>query len=78
MCIQGICTPSASAPVSKCPFGDDVVINQQTIYNQLPKTQMTCPEVFDFISTTLNQYPLSYCADSRFKSVCCETCASNY
>ncbi len=78
ICIQGICTSSALAVVSKCPFGDDVVVNQQTIYNQLPTTQMSCPDVFDFISTTLKQFPLSYCADSRFKAVCCKTCSSYY
>lgn len=78
MCIEGVCTTSTLAPLAACPFGDDVAVNQQTIFAPLPTAQMSCPDVFDFISTSLNQFPLSYCADSRFKAACCETCKSSF
>ena len=76
MCLSGVCTANTKAPVTTCPFGDDVVVNQQTIYAQLPSTQLSCEETFTYISGSLNQFPLSYCADDRFKAVCCRTCQS--
>lgn len=75
MCSAGECTTSTNAPVSTCPFGDDVVVNQQVIFNPLPATQLSCPAVFDFIINNLGQSPLTYCADERFKNTCCKTCA---
>ena len=73
-CIQGICSPSSYAPVSSCPFGDDVVVNGAAIYTQLPKTQMSCAEVFSFITNSLKQSPLDYCASTDFRSTCCSYC----
>ncbi len=35
MCVQGVCMSSSKAPVSSCPFGNDVVINHLTIYASL-------------------------------------------
>lgn len=76
MCLSGVCTASSKAPTLTCPFGNDIVVNKQVIFAQLPTTQMSCDDVFDFIATSLNQFPLSYCSDTNFKSVCCSTCQS--
>lgn len=75
--MQGECKVSPQIAESSCPFGDDVLVNNHLVmYSNLPKTQMTCEEVFSFISVSLNQFPVSYCADSRFKAACCSTCQS--
>lgn len=76
MCVQGVCTSSSKAPISSCPFGNDVVINHLTIYASLPKPQMSCEDTFEFISTTLNQFPVTYCTYPQFKAACCSTCKS--
>jgi len=70
ICIQGICTSSALAVVSKCPFGDDVVVNQQTIYNQLPTTQMSC--LTKFVLKKFEEYENLTCTD---QSAACQTYA---
>lgn len=75
--MQGKCKTSPQIPESSCPFGDDVVVNNHLVmYSNLPKAQMTCEEAFNFISVSFNQFPVSYCADARFKAACCSTCQS--
>ena len=77
MCVQGKCRSSSLAPELSCPFGDDVIVNNHlTMYTDLPKAQMSCEDVFNFISVSLNEFPVAYCADSRFKAACCDTCKS--
>ena len=75
--MQGVCVDSSLVSQSSCPFGDDVVVNHVTMYANLPRPQMSCQDTFDYISTTLNQLPLTYCNDERFKSACCSSCQSN-
>ncbi len=62
---------------SECPFGDDIVINGQVIFDQkLPHEQMTCDEVIDYFNT-LNIHAPAYCFQNPyFKSTCCQTCKS--
>ena len=78
-CIQGVCSPSTYAPVSTCPFGDDVIVNNQSsvngIFAPLPKPQMSCEEIFAFIFS-LKQDPLTFCSIQSFKSNCCSYCKS--
>ncbi len=76
MCIQGVCTANSNAPVTSCPFGDDIVVNQQVISGELPSTQMSCSAVFNYISNTIGEFPLSYCSDPNFNFTCCSTCKS--
>jgi hypothetical protein len=77
MCVQGECQKSPLILESNCPFGDDVIVNDHLIvYANLPQTQMNCEEVLNFVSISLNQFPVSYCANPRFKAACCSTCQS--
>ncbi len=76
MCVRGSCVFSTLVPKSNCPFGDDVVVNHVTMYANLPSPQLSCENAFDFISTVLNQLPLTYCNDERFNAACCKSCQS--
>lgn len=71
--MNGGCIESEQVPVSYCPFGDDVVVNQTLIDIALPSVQMTCSAVLDYVSS-LNLFSLAYCATPTFRSVCCDTC----
>jgi hypothetical protein len=74
--LNGICTNSPLAPVSDCPFGDDIVVDRQVIGNlQLPAIQMKCQEVLDYIASR-NQSLVSYCNEGLFQRTCCQTCKS--
>ena len=77
MCIKGECTSSTQAPVDDCPFGDEIIVNRQVLGFDTPRTQMTCQNVFDYISTTLNQFPVAYCqSNANFRAACCNFCKS--
>lgn len=79
MCLKGECTSSDLVKNdATCPFGDEIIVNKQVLALELPKVQMTCQEVFDHISTTLNELPVRYCSDPLFKSACCDFCKSNH
>lgn len=72
-----MCQASADAPISTCPFGDDVVLSKLTVYteNDLPLIQMTCEAADNYGQTALNQF---FCADTTFASSCCQHCKSKY
>lgn len=76
-CSQGTCQASADAPITTCPFGDDVVVSQITMYtaNPLPSIQMTCEAADNYGQTTLNQF---FCDDTNFKAACCQYCKSKH
>ena len=76
MCLSGVCTANSIAPVSSCPFGDDVLRNNQIA--NLPTTQMSCTDFFSYSLNTLNQFPVSYCSIQGFNSTCCSTCQRNF
>ena len=75
MCYNGECIVSEKVAKDECPFGDDVVVNLQVIKEPLPSNQMTCEEVFAFL-TSINQFPINYCTVPSFRETCCNTCRS--
>ena len=76
MCIQGVCTQSASVVVSSCPFGDDLILNYVNFFtsNGLPSVQMTCEVAWNFGMASNN----NFCSDSSFKSACCNYCKRKF
>lgn len=57
---------STDAPIDECIFGDDVVVNLQVIGEPLPQTQMSCEDVFTYLSS-IDQFPIAYCSTPLFK-----------
>ena len=72
---------SLSSPIAQtsddCPFGDDMVINGQVIWDQkLPEAQMSCDQAMDFLFS-LGLFAPAYCFQNPvFKATCCQTCKS--
>ena len=78
MCVQGECTSSNLVKNDPtCPWGDEIIVNKQVIALDFGKPQMTCQQVFDYISITLKEFPVKYCSDNSFKTACCNFCKSN-
>ena len=79
MCLKGVCTASDLVPKRSCPFGDEIIVNKQVLGETLPRTQMNCQDVFDYISTGLKKFPVTYCSNHQnFQAACCKFCESIY
>lgn len=69
-----MCTASASVPVSTCPFEDDVVVSQQTVFYSLPTPQMTCEAAFAYVLETNKENACD--SQANFQTACCNYCKS--
>ena len=75
MCLNGVCKSSTLAPVSPCPFGDDM-INQDsaTIYGiTLPSYLATCKQGM-IAAQQVNINAATFCV--YLGSTCCQSCRS--
>ena len=74
VCSLGNCVASSVAPVSSCPFGDDVIQSWQT---SLPNNAlyMTCQDFLKYI-ISINQVPNYFCQANVLGSTCCQSCIS--
>lgn len=75
-CISGVCQVSSLAPVSECPFGDDVVTNG-TFGVHCPTYQVTCQKYFDLLESKKMSIDY-YCSTTNGNIKCCQSCLSNY
>ena len=75
-CSLGYCVASSSAPVSTCPFGDDIVQQYQVGFT-LPNNAayITCQNLLNYV-ISINQSPNYYCQANVLGSVCCQSCQS--
>ncbi len=75
--MDGSCVQSELvSKTDDCIFGDDIVVNQLVIADQLPENQMSCQRVLDYLNRTLNKDPYLYCSNLNFRKTCCKTCRS--
>jgi hypothetical protein len=75
MCLNGVCTNTTLAPVSPCPFGDDL-ISQDSATNYgitLPSYLSTCQQGM-IAAQQANISAALFCA--YFGSTCCQSCRS--
>ncbi len=73
-----MCASNVDAPQDTCTFGDDIVINQQIILDNLPQQEMTCENVFSYLLTQ-SIFSYAYCDtlnSENFGKICCKTCES--
>ena len=74
MCIKGVCTASPIAPVSICPFGDEVV-QSGTLAITLATSFETCQNFLSILVTN-GKSEAEFCASDTGKSKCCLSCLS--
>lgn len=75
MCLNGVCTNTTLAPVSPCPFGDDLISQDSaTTYGiTLPSYLATCKQGM-IAAQQVNISAALFCA--YFESTCCQSCRS--
>jgi hypothetical protein len=78
ICLKGVCTPNSLAPITDCPFGDDLYPWNTVGDVKLPfnNTPTACQAVIDYL-ITIGQSPSHHCKDTYLYSICCQTCKSN-
>lgn len=75
MCLNGVCTASSLAPVSPCPFGDNV-ISQDSVTQfgiTLPSYIATCKDAM-IAAQQVNMTAFTFCG--YFSGACCQSCRS--
>ena len=64
--------------VDECIYGDDLVraslVGEE---KDMPAEQMTCSSFMAYLIKS-DKSPFAYCANSTFRSICCETCKCKY
>lgn len=73
MCVSGICLDSPKAPVSNCPFGDDLISNG-TYDLILPGANAKCNDAFSYMDAQ-SLSPTAYCLFEG-EQKCCISCQS--
>ncbi|CAF0856252.1 unnamed protein product [Brachionus calyciflorus] len=72
ICINGNCTSSDLAPVSLCPFGNELVMNE-TEDITLPTKYVTCSEFLTILNDNGKSQD-AFCSSLSGQSSCCFTC----
>ena len=76
ICINGTCVTSLAVSNSNCLFEDSSPVSEAQATYPLPFSNMSCTDVLNYFTKSMNYSAYYFCQQPSFLSICCEACQS--